>query len=148
MPTAPSTGVTVVYDDKVNTLEGARAAGEDLWVTMPDLKAATGWELQPEGVCRQDVCVPLPREGTSRFVSEEVGGSLFNLAEFARLVEQPFARDDGRQVWYFGQIGWEWKDRLTSAMAPDFTLPDFHGKLHSLSDYRGRKVFLLCWASW
>ncbi|HSY78461.1 MAG TPA: redoxin domain-containing protein [Verrucomicrobiae bacterium] len=32
--------------------------------------------------------------------------------------------------------------------APDFELPDLDGKLHRLSDYRGKKVFLLAWASW
>ena len=32
--------------------------------------------------------------------------------------------------------------------APDFTLPDLEGRQHSLSDYRGRKVFLASWASW
>ena len=31
---------------------------------------------------------------------------------------------------------------------PAFSLPDLDGKLHSLSAYRGRKVFLFCWASW
>ena len=34
------------------------------------------------------------------------------------------------------------------SMAPDFTLPDLDGKLHSLSDYRGKKVVLMSWASW
>ena len=28
------------------------------------------------------------------------------------------------------------------------TLPDITGKLHSLSDFRGKKVFLATWASW
>ena len=37
---------------------------------------------------------------------------------------------------------------LESLEAPDFTLPDIEGKLHSLSDYRGKKVFLATWASW
>jgi alkyl hydroperoxide reductase subunit AhpC len=31
--------------------------------------------------------------------------------------------------------------------APDFTLPDLDGNLHSLSDHRGEKVVLLSWAS-
>jgi peroxiredoxin len=36
----------------------------------------------------------------------------------------------------------------TAGIAPDFTLPDLEGRLHSLRDYRGRKVFLCSWASW
>jgi len=39
-------------------------------------------------------------------------------------------------------------NRLRSLEAPDFTLPDLDGKLHSLSDYRGKKVLLMSWASW
>jgi hypothetical protein len=34
-----------------------------------------------------------------------------------------------------------------SVEAPDFTLPDLDGRMHSLSDYRGRKVVLFTWAS-
>lgn len=33
-------------------------------------------------------------------------------------------------------------------MAPDFALPDSHGKLHRLSDYRGRTVIVNFWATW
>ena len=33
-------------------------------------------------------------------------------------------------------------------MAPDFTLPDTHGKLHRLSDYRGHPVIVNFWATW
>ena len=32
--------------------------------------------------------------------------------------------------------------------APDFTLPDLAGHMHSLSDYRGKKVLLIAYASW
>jgi peroxiredoxin len=37
---------------------------------------------------------------------------------------------------------------LQSLQAPDFTLPDLEGKWHALSEYRGRKVLLVSWASW
>jgi hypothetical protein len=40
------------------------------------------------------------------------------------------------------------RDDLLSTQAPDFTLPDLDGKLHSLSDYRGKKVFLFSWGSY
>ena len=32
--------------------------------------------------------------------------------------------------------------------APDFTLPALDGGEVSLSDYRGKKVLILVWASW
>ena len=37
---------------------------------------------------------------------------------------------------------------LASSEAPDFELPDLDGRMHQLSDYRGRRVFLVAWASW
>jgi len=33
-------------------------------------------------------------------------------------------------------------------MAPEFTLQDTHGKLHRLSDYRGKPVIVNFWATW
>lgn len=32
--------------------------------------------------------------------------------------------------------------------APDFALPDLQGRVHRLSDYRGKVVFLNLWATW
>jgi len=32
--------------------------------------------------------------------------------------------------------------------APDFALPDPSGRVHRLSDHRGKKVLLVTWASW
>jgi len=32
--------------------------------------------------------------------------------------------------------------------APDFTLPDINGKPHKLSDYRGKTVLIIFWATW
>ncbi|MFC5436309.1 TlpA family protein disulfide reductase [Rhodanobacter umsongensis] len=37
---------------------------------------------------------------------------------------------------------------LVGRQLPDLTLPDLDGKLHRLSDYRGRRVLLNLWASW
>ena len=36
----------------------------------------------------------------------------------------------------------------TRIEAPDFTLPDQYGQLHTLSDYRGKVVFLNLWTTW
>jgi hypothetical protein len=128
--------------------EHAEPEGDSLWITLPELKAATGWELKPEGVCKDEICVPVPEARRASLIREQSSGSLLNLTEFARLIEAPVAHDARSSTWYFGPASWEWKTRLGSREAPDFTLPDLGGQMHSLSDLRGRKVFMLFWASW
>ena len=88
-----------------------------------------------------------PRSREREFVRNGAGKSWFNLVAFAQLVEQPIAHDEGLSVWYFG-LRSDQRLVLSSLKAPDFTLPDMNGKTHSLSDFRGRKVLLLTWASW
>ncbi|MCH7868912.1 MAG: redoxin domain-containing protein [Myxococcales bacterium] len=39
-------------------------------------------------------------------------------------------------------------EELAGLAAPDFSLPDLEGTLHSLSDHRGKKVLLIAYASW
>ncbi len=41
------------------------------------------------------------------------------------------------------ELGWK-KDQLI----PDQVLPDLEGKLHRFSDYRGKKLLLIHFASW
>jgi hypothetical protein len=137
-------GATVLYQGRETRVVGSGGEGDDLWVPLSELKAISGWELKPEGVCKDEACVPVPDARRQALIQ----GEQFNLTEFARLIEQPVAHDEKTDVWYFGPPAWEWKSRLTSRVAPDFTLPDLSGRMHTLSDLRGKKVFLLFWASW
>jgi hypothetical protein len=139
---------TVIYQESETQVEPAHANAGELWLTLPELTAASGWELKPEGVCKDEICVPVPDSRRAALIRDEPSGSLFNLTEFARLIEQSFAHDEKHAVWYFGPAGWEWKTRSTSRLAPDFELPDVAGRLHTLAELRGKKVFLLFWASW
>jgi hypothetical protein len=138
---------TVLYQEAETQTE-ARAEGPELWLTLRALAAVSGWELKPEGVCKEETCVPVPDSRRAALIRSETSETLFNLTEFARLIQQPFAYDENHAVWYFGPAGWEWKDRMSSRQAPDFELPDLAGRLHTLSELRGRKLFLLFWASW
>ena len=140
--------VTILYQDRTTSTSRAFTQDDDLWVTLPDLTACTGWELKPEGICQDEVCILIPAGSMSAFVREEGEESWFNLSEFARLMEQPFARDDTYNGWSFGAPSEGWGSQLNPSIAPDFTLPDPDGNLHSLTDFRGKKVFLVCWASW
>jgi hypothetical protein len=44
--------------------------------------------------------------------------------------------------------GTAWFAALRSLEAPDFSLPDLDGRVHRLSDYRGKKIFLFSWGSY
>lgn len=147
-PAKARTPVTILHDGKSTTVSSARTAEGDVWLTLADLAAATGWALKPEGVCRSEVCIPIPPGKLDAWVREHDGETWFNVTDFASHIEQPVARDTQHNVCSFGPPSFEWQDRLPLQMAPDFTLPDFEGNPHSLSDYRGKKVFLVTWASW
>ena len=72
----------------------------------------------------------------------------FNVTELARKLGQAFVADHDHRVWSFGEIPVTRTRFLGSAMAPDFALPNREGELVRLSDFRGKKVLILTWASW
>ncbi len=138
---------TIVYDDVATEVASASTDGGQLWITTLDLTRATRFELKPQGVCRDQLCFPVPKARANEFVRKSSGATLFNLLAFAQLVNQPVAHDEALSTWYFG-LRSDQRQGLASLRAPDFTLPDMAGKMHSLSDFRGKKVLLVTWASW
>ena len=115
-----------------------------LWISARDLERATGWALKPEGLCRAAVCTVLAPADRERWVD----GDAVCASGLWEALGRPVLHDAARGVWMLGEAASERNARLESLEAPDFTLPDLTGKLHSLSDFRGKKVFLSTWASW
>jgi hypothetical protein len=138
---------TIVYDDTATDLTAAREDAGQIWITTADLKRATRFEVKPQGVCRDELCFPLPKARRQEFIRQTPPVSWFNMTAFAELVHQPVAQDTALATWYFG-LSSDQRQQLSSLQAPDFTLPDLHGKLHRLSDFRGKKILLVTWASW
>jgi hypothetical protein len=143
---------TIVYDDTATDLAAAREDAGQLWIMTADLKRATRFEVKPQGVCRDELCFPLPKAKHDAFIHKDAGNgnssqTWFNITAFAELVHQPVAHDAALATWYFG-LRSDQRQQLTSLQAPDFTLPDLHGKPHRLSDFRGKKILLVTWASW
>ena len=137
--------VTILYKERPPYSSAATAEGGDLWVPADELPAAAGWALRPEGACRGDTCVPIPRGREAEFLRERP--ARFNLAALARLCAEPVVHDDARGVWSFANAATRLDD-MESLRAADFTLPDLEGRPHALAEYRGKKVFLVFWASW
>ena len=145
---ADQSSQTVIYDGIATEVAVAPNSSVDLWITTADLGRATRFVIKPQGVCRDELCFPLPHNRKAEFISKQGATTWFNLSEFAKLIRQPVITDQKNSVWYFGARAAEQNGYLASLEAPNFTLPDLNGKLHSLADFRGQKVLLVTWASW
>jgi hypothetical protein len=115
-------------------------ARDGLWMRAADAEKVTGWALKPEGMCRAELCVPLP--------AAAVKGKDVDVAAFWTKLGGPVVAAEDGEVWALGAPADERNAALEGLVAPDFTLPDVDGKPHTLSQLRGKKVFLATWASW
>jgi len=134
-------------DDLVHALE-CTLDGDRVLVAAATVEAALGWAWKPEGLCRGDVCRPV----RDRAAVEPVDGML-DLAGVAAALGRPLVLDlsvDGGAsgVGFLGEAAATRTAALRTRVAPDFELPDLDGVRHRLSAERGKKVFLVFWASW
>jgi len=136
---APANSIaTVLYQDRATKLDNARVEGNDLWVRSADLPRVNEFEVKPQGACRADICIPLSKDLKK--------AEWFNLTGFARKVGQAAVNDSG--VWSFGEVPLLRGTYFNSRIAPDFAVPDRKGHVVHLSDFRGKKVLVVTWASW
>lgn len=120
----------------------ASVGREGVRIAPAALERATGWALGPEGLCRESVCVPV-RDRAALANAEGV-----DLAAFAAALGCPLALDLEERTAALGTPAAERSAALASLEAPDFALPDLAGRLHRLSEHRGKKALLIAYASW
>jgi hypothetical protein len=109
---------------------------DQLEVTSEELRARTGWEVKPEGLCKADRCVPLPDDA----------GAIIDVRVLEERLGMALVHDEEHGLWALGpEAGGH---ALLSAALPEISLPDRHGDPFSLSSLRGTKVLLVAWASW
>jgi hypothetical protein len=100
---------------------------------------STGWELKPEGACRGEVCIPLPK-------SARRGDGRVNVPEVADALGMALVASDAHALWALGPVSGG--RALTTAVVPEITLPDRDGNPFRLGSLKGTKVFMCAWASW
>jgi hypothetical protein len=114
--------------------------GDRVRLAAEAVERALGWELTAEGLCRDAMCVPLPAG------AGDAGG--IDLTVLARALDRPLALDAEEGAAALAAAAAARASALASLEAPDFTLPDLDGRLHSLAEHRGKKVLLVAYASW
>lgn len=135
---------TVLYGDSTTQIDRALEDPEDLWISPADLTRTSGFVVKKEGACLEEICVPIDDELLQSRADED----WFNVAELARRLGQSYAADREAGVWSFDAVPATRRAFLDEGQAPDFALPDRNGAQVALSDFRGKKVLIITWASW
>ena len=113
---------------------------ESLEGVGPDgFAARTGWSLQPQGLCRGEICVPAPGA-----LNDD--GTL-DIDVVATRLGMPMVHDDAHGLYALGPATATGR-ALATAVAADPQLVTRAGEPFRLSSLRGRKIVLVAWASY
>mgnify|MGYP002624417439 CR=1 FL=1 len=146
-PGARADMATILANDRVTEVK-VLDDPTDLWVSGADLEPATGFTLKPEGACLDDICIPIKQNQDSDLYVNRDGTGWVNVSTLADKLGQAYAVDRDAGVWSFGPVPAVRQSTIESAVAPDFEMTDRKGNVIKLSDYRGKKVLVVTWASW
>jgi hypothetical protein len=127
--------------DETRVVDATVSSGRVL-VDAGGLPAALGWELKPEGLCRDDVCVPVRRP------SDLFEGDKLDVAAVGAALGRTVVVDADAKVVALALDAEARRQALDDLVAAPFTLADLDGGLHSLDEWRGQKKLLSAFASW
>lgn len=129
---------TVLFDDRATAISVTKLDSAGLWIRKRDLPQINGFELKPQGACRAEVCIPVPKALRK--------GEWFNLTAFAKRAGQSYVNEG--DTWSFSEVPILRAGYLRSRVAPEFAVPDRKGRMVKLSDSQGKKRLVVTWASW
>lgn len=138
--------IRIAYDTQ-DTVLASPPSTTSLWLDADQIRAATGWDWKPQGLCRGAVCMPIAAHAHGGG-QPLVDGARLDLAALWRRLGWPAVHDEAGALWVLGDGADNQGDALDSLQAPDFELPDLAGRRHRLSDLGGQRVFMATWASW
>jgi hypothetical protein len=138
----------VLYNERVVTIDQTLPDATDLWVKPADLTRINDFVLKPEGACLDELCIPVLQDRDSDIYVTRRDQAWFNVSELADKLQQAHVTDYDDGIWSFGTLPLTRQSFFRGGVAPDFELNDRQGNPVKLSDFRGKKVLLLTWASW
>jgi hypothetical protein len=130
-----------IITDEVRAVEATVLDGR-LALAPQLLTDALGWELKPQGLCRDDICVPV-RDRLALLVGDEL-----DVAAVAAALGRSAVIDADARIAAVALDGERRLGALDSLVAPPFTLDDLDGSPHQLEEWRGRKKLLVAFSSW
>jgi hypothetical protein len=131
---------TIICDDE-RTVEATSADGR-LMIAPERLADALGWELKPQGLCRDEICVPV-RDQAALFRGDDL-----DLSAVAAALGRPAVVDATAGIAAVAMDAEARRQALGSLRAPSFVLDDLDGNPHRLEEWRGPKKLLAAFASW
>ncbi len=132
------------------------ATQSDAFLSASGLKQVWDATVKKESVnlavvCVGELCVPfdLSRAPAESGVTELQGTLYFSATRFAAALNHKVSwQYVGAEGEILAKSSAESPSSAVDGAAPDFTVTDLDGKPVSLSDFRGKKIFVTAWASW
>lgn len=140
------TTLTLVADGSVHEVAG-EVRGDALWIRADAVPAVTGWSLKPEGLCRDDVCIPRAALGPDAIAGAGADEAV-EVRALAAALQRPIALEPAAAIAVLADAPADLAGSIVEGRAPVFTLPDLDGNPVSLADFAGRKKLLFAWSSW
>lgn len=139
---------TITLTDAADTTTVVEAAtdGERVLVAPAALEAALGWALKPQGLCKDDVCVPT--RAHPELLDRRGDDEVVDLAVFARLTDQPAVIDIDEALVVLGTSASTRAAERASLGVPDLEVGDLDGNPVRFADFAGQKKLLIAFSSW
>jgi peroxiredoxin len=138
-----ATTITLLDDGAAEV--GVTVHDDEVLLAPADLAAVLGWRLEPEGLCRGDVCVPVRDRSQVEPRGEGAGVSLQGVAT---ALGRPLVVDLDAGIAAIGPPRAGRRQALAGGPLPDLALPDVDGQVLDLASLRGRKAVVVAFATW
>jgi len=134
--------ITVITDEAA-TVDGVADPGRGTFL-LDDagIDTVLGWTLNANGLCHGDSCVPVADPAGLR-VDDRL-----DLVAVASALGRLTVVDLAAGIAAVSRSGDQRRQALRDLHAPDFSLRDLDGQVHSLAEWRGQKKLLVTFATW